>query len=112
MYQLRLDLTRPACPRVGSGYTLLDKQGITTSEFQQRVDYQRALEGELAKTIGAIDGVQAAAVHLAVPEQDVFVDNASKPSASVLLQARPGQRMAAGQRPGRRATWSPPASWA
>ena len=49
------------------GYALLDQQGITTSEFMQNVMYQRALEGELAKTIEAIDGVGSATVHLALP---------------------------------------------
>src|SRR5438270_816285 len=68
VYQLRLDMSAKNLPTGGSqGYALLDKQGITTSEFRQRVDYQRALEGELARTIGAIDGVAGADVHLVIP---------------------------------------------
>src|SRR5437867_11531888 len=55
VYQLRLDMSAKGLPTGGSqGYSLLDKQGITTSEFRQRVDYQRALGGELARPIGAL----------------------------------------------------------
>ena len=52
---------------------------MTASEFQQQKTYQRALEGELAKTIGAIDGVDAATVHLAMPEETVFVADEGGP---------------------------------
>jgi flagellar M-ring protein FliF len=87
VYQLRLDMSAKGLPTGGSqGYALLDKQGITTSEFRQRVDYQRALEGELARTIGAIDGVAGADVHLVIPADDVFADDSRQPSASVLLR--------------------------
>jgi flagellar M-ring protein FliF len=89
VYQLRLDMSAKGLPTGGSqGYALLDKQGITTSEFRQRVDYQRALEGELARTIGAIDGVAGADVHLVIPADDVFADDSRQPSASVLLRPR------------------------
>src|SRR5947208_12996952 len=83
VYQQRLNLSASGLPTGGTqGYSLLDKQGITTSEFRQRVDYQRALEGELSKTIGAIDGVAAASVHLVIPADDVFANDNHKPSAS------------------------------
>jgi flagellar M-ring protein FliF len=73
-----------------TGYALLDAQGITSSQFQQKVTYQRALEGELAKTIESIDGVNTAVVHLAIPEESVFTDTTSKPTASVLLDLGAG----------------------
>jgi len=98
VYQLRLDMSAKGLPTGGSqGYSLLDKQGITTSEFNQRVDYQRALEGELARTIGAIDGVQGADVHLVIPTDDVFAADSQKPSASVLLKAAPGKKFSSDQ---------------
>ncbi len=98
VYQTRLDLSAQGLPAGGSpGYALLDKQGITTSEFRQRVDFQRALEGELARTIGAIDGVESADVHLVIPADDLFTDDASKPSASVLLHGARGVEFAPGQ---------------
>src|SRR3954467_13351372 len=78
VYQQRLNLSASGLPTGGTqGYSLLDKQGITTSEFRQRVDYQRALEGELSKTISVIDGVAAATVHLVIPPDDVFANDAS-----------------------------------
>src|SRR5207302_5852811 len=86
LYQQRITLSAAGLPSGGNdGYKLLDKQGITTSEFTQHVNYQRALEGELSKTIGAIDGVSAATVHLVIPQQDVFAADTNKPSASVLV---------------------------
>jgi flagellar M-ring protein FliF len=56
-----------------------------TSEFMQQVTYRRALEGELGKTIRSIDGVNAATVHLAIPQKDVFTDDQQPPTASVLV---------------------------
>jgi flagellar M-ring protein FliF len=98
VYQQRLNLSAAGLPTGGTqGYSLLDKEGITTSEFTQRVDYQRALEGELSKTIGAIDGVAAASVHVVVPNNDVFSADSSKPSASVLIQNTPGKHTSPGQ---------------
>lgn len=98
VYQLRLDLSAAGLPEAGkNGYELLDEQGITTSEFRQRVDYQRALEGELSKTIASIDGVQATTVHLVIPEENLFSEEERKPSASVLVKTKPGDSMAAGQ---------------
>ncbi len=89
VYDLRIQMSGQGLPaNSDSGYALLDKQGITTSEFMQHVGYQRALEGELNKTIGSIDGVQAATVHLAIPQKDVFSDDAEKPTASVLIAAQ------------------------
>ena len=100
VHQLRLDMSAAGLPAGGSsGYGLLDKQGITTSEFRQRVDYQRALEGELAKTIDAIDGVAAATVHLVIPTDDVFAGDEKKPTASVLVKNEPGKRLEPGQVP-------------
>ena len=93
VYQLRIDLSAQGLPGSGGGYALLDKEGITTSEFRQRVDYQRALQGELEKTIAAMDGVQATSVHLVVPPQSVFADTSQPASASVLLRVTPGHTL-------------------
>lgn len=75
------------------GWGLLDKQPMTSSTFQQQVMYQRALEGELGKTVNAIEGVQTAVVHLSIPAKSVFLDAQSKPKASVLLALRPGAEL-------------------
>jgi flagellar M-ring protein FliF len=85
VYEMRVALSAEGLPSSNEGYALLDQQGITTSEFRQRIDYQRALEGELAMTLEAIDGVDSATVHLALPEESVFVDQPTDPTASVLV---------------------------
>jgi flagellar M-ring protein FliF len=98
VYRTRIDLSADGLPRGGdAGYELLDDQGITTSEFRQRVDYQRALEGELARTIESIDGVEDAIVHLVIPEDDLFSGDAQHPSASVLVSTTEDGGIAAGQ---------------
>jgi flagellar M-ring protein FliF len=63
----------------------------------QHVGYQRALEGELAKTIKSIDGVTGATVHLAIPQKDIFADDEKHPTASVLVTSRAGQQLDQGQ---------------
>lgn len=67
------------------GYELLDEQGLSVSDFRQRVDYQRALEGELSKTLMAMDGVQGATVRLVMPEEELFTERQQPVTASVLL---------------------------
>jgi flagellar M-ring protein FliF len=80
-----------------SGFDLLDKGGVTTSQFQQNVQYQQAIEGELVKTIESIDGVQSAVVNVVMPPNDVFSSDAAKSTASVLVTVDPGKPLAAGQ---------------
>jgi flagellar M-ring protein FliF len=92
IYAQRLKMSAAGLPaQEDTGYALLDQQGVTASEFMQQVGYQRALEGELAKTIESIDGVNAATVHLVIPKKDVFSDDASKPSAAIMVAASPGK---------------------
>ncbi|MBP3977625.1 flagellar basal-body MS-ring/collar protein FliF [Microbacterium sp. BLY] len=87
VYDQRLAAASAGLPSAGSaGYSLLDDMGVTTSEFQQSVTYKRAIEGELAATISAIDGVSAASVQLAIPEESVFVAETVDPTASVFVE--------------------------
>src|SRR3954468_15870399 len=87
--ELRLSLSGQGLPGDAStGYALLDQQGITTSDFMQHTNYQRALEGELSNTIKSIEGVEAATVHLVIPQKDVFADDQSQPTASVLVASK------------------------
>ena len=67
------------------GYELLKDQKLGASDFQQRATYQRALEGELANTIGQVDGVSGAQVRLTLPEDELFADEAKPATAAVLL---------------------------
>jgi flagellar M-ring protein FliF len=91
LYETRLQLSADGIA-AGSqdGWSILDDQGITASEFSQRVGYQRALEGELARTIRSIDGVEAATVHLALPKDTAFALDDTEASASVLVTTMPG----------------------
>lgn len=85
VYDLRVALSAAGLPASNDGYALMDQQGITTSEFMQRVDYQRALEGELSNTLRAMDGVQTATVRLAMPDDSLFVDQPAQTTASVMI---------------------------
>ncbi len=69
-----------------AGFELFDKQSLGTTDFQQKVEYQRALEGEIARTIEAVDGVRSAQVRLVLPKQSVFLNDATSASAAVLIQ--------------------------
>jgi flagellar M-ring protein FliF len=96
VYQLRLDMAKDNLPTGGtSGFALLDKGGVTTSQFQQNVEYQQALKEELVKTVEAIDGVKAAVVNIVVPPDDVFSTDATKSTASVLVTTDPNNPLSA-----------------
>ncbi|WP_104526391.1 flagellar basal-body MS-ring/collar protein FliF, partial [Blastococcus atacamensis] len=98
VYDLRLAMSGKGLPAgQDTGYALLDEQGITTSEFQQQVTYQRALEGELSKTLEALAGVNSAIVKVALPEEEVFVRDKAQPTASVLLDLAPGTQLSGEQ---------------
>jgi len=88
--KLRVELAANGIPSQSDGYALLDQMGVGASEFQQEVTYQRAVEGELARTIQSIDGVSAATVHLAIPKETVYTEQATDPTASVFVDLKPG----------------------
>lgn len=72
------------------GYEVFDKQSFGTTSFVQKVNKQRALEGELVKSIMYIQGVKRSRVHITIPEQSPFVSEKKPPSASVVLELNPG----------------------
>ncbi len=87
VYQVRASLASSGIQGavVPKGYELLDEQGLSVSDFRQRVDYQRALEGELARTLGALETVRSATVRLVIPEEALFAENQKPVQASVLI---------------------------
>lgn len=99
VYDQRVRLAAAGLPADtdGAGYSLLDQMPMTASEFQQETTYLRALEGELSRTVGAIDGVEAATVRLAIPEETVFVAEKADPTASVFVRTRAGRQLTADQ---------------
>ena len=86
----------PAAP--AEGYEILDQdQGLGASRRMESTRFRRALEGELAKSIESLAGVQSARVHLAIPERSVFVRSQSAPSSSVILTRYRGGQLSAAQ---------------
>jgi flagellar M-ring protein FliF len=98
VYDLRLRLAAQGLPKGGAvGFELMDTQKFGISQFAEQVNYQRALAGELARSIQSVAAVQGARVHLAIPRQSVFVREQQPPSASVFLAMYPGRLLDAGQ---------------
>ncbi|MBU3693690.1 MAG: flagellar basal body M-ring protein FliF [Rhodocyclaceae bacterium] len=87
VYDTRLKLAGQGLPKGGAtGFELLDNPRMGISQFAEQVNYQRAMEGELARTVESISAVRSARVHLAIPRPSVFVREAQQPSASVLVE--------------------------
>ncbi|MFM9835539.1 MAG: flagellar basal-body MS-ring/collar protein FliF [Methylophilaceae bacterium] len=98
VHQARLKLAAEGLPKGGNiGFELLENQKFGVSQFVEQVNFQRALEGELERTIQAIDAVEVARIHLAIPKPSVFVRDQQKPTASVLLNLRGGRSLDAQQ---------------
>lgn len=91
VYETRLALVSAGVPLSGGvGFEIFDRQGFGMSEQSQRVIYQRALQGELARTIGALDGVKSVRVHLVLPENTLFKRDREEARASVSLVLKAG----------------------
>jgi flagellar M-ring protein FliF len=94
VHDARLKLASQGLPRGGNvGFELMENQKFGTTQFQERLNFQRGLEGELARSIQALDAVTSARVHLALPAQNGFLREQQKPSASVLLTLHPGHTL-------------------
>lgn len=94
VHQARLKLASQGLPKGGNiGFELLENQKYGVSQFVEQVNFQRALEGELERSIQSIAAVQAARIHLAIPKNSVFVRDQQKPTASVLLNLHPGRSL-------------------
>ena len=94
VHEARLRLASQGLPKGGLvGFELMEGQKLGTSQFVEQINYQRALEGELARSIQSLAAVQGARVHLAIPRQSVFMREDPKPSASVLLNLYPGKQL-------------------
>ena len=98
VHETRLKLASQGLPKGGLvGFDILENQKLGTSQFLEQVNYQRALEGELARTIQSLAAVRAARVHLAIPKQSAFLRDEQKPTASVVVYLLPGRTLEAGQ---------------
>jgi len=98
VHDVRLKLAAQGLPKGGNvGFELMENQKLGVSQFLEQVNYQRSLEGELARSIQSLAAVSAARVHLALPKPQVFVRDQQKPTASVLLNLQTGRTIDAAQ---------------
>lgn len=89
VYELRLSLASEGLPQGGGvGFEIFDRKNFGMTEFVQKLNYQRALQGELSRTISQLTGVEQARVHLAIPAKSLFKDEEKAPSASVVLKMK------------------------
>ncbi|MHB1667274.1 MAG: flagellar basal-body MS-ring/collar protein FliF [Thiomonas sp.] len=98
VYATRMKLAASGLPKgAGVGFEVLDNEPMGTSQFVEQINYQRALQGSLARTIESLSAVESATVHLAIPKPSVFLSQEEKPSASVLLKLYPGRVLSGAQ---------------
>lgn len=98
IYETRIHLATMGLPEGGGvGFEIFDKSKLGITDFMQRVNYNRALQGELARTIGQLSAVESARVMLVVPERSLFVSEEHKPSASVVLRLKRGKGLSENQ---------------
>ena len=92
--ELRLQLAGAGLPRSGRiGFEIFDKTSLGATEFVEHVNYGRALEGELERTIGALSEVEQARVHITFPKDSVFVESRQPAKASIMVKLRPGAHL-------------------
>lgn len=98
VYDTRLQLAAQGLPKGGTvGFELFDKVSFGLTDFAQKLNFQRGLEGELARTISSLSNVEDARVHIAIPQNELFVDREKPTTASVVLRMRPGADLSSAQ---------------
>lgn len=91
VYELRMELAAKGFPQgAGAGFELFDKTSLGATEFTQKVNYTRALQNELARTIMTLTPVDQARVHIVIPEERLFSEQQKPTTASIVLQMKPG----------------------
>ena len=89
--ELRISLAAEGLPEgSGVGFEIFDKTSLSTTDFVQNINYIRALEGELARSISELKEVSSARVHISLPKRSVFVDDSEEAKASIVLKLKPG----------------------
>ncbi|RJQ82969.1 MAG: flagellar M-ring protein FliF [Desulfobacteraceae bacterium] len=97
LYEVRLELASQGLPRGGTGFEVFDNAKLGMTEFVQNINYQRALQGELSRTINSLSEVESSRVHIVMSERSLFIEDAEPASASVILKMRPGRWLNADQ---------------
>ena len=94
VYELRLELASQGLPKISSvGYEIFDKTNLGMSDFVQKLNYKRALEGELTRTIQQIEAVQQSRVHIVIPEPALFEEDEEEATASIVLTLSSSKRL-------------------
>jgi flagellar M-ring protein FliF len=92
IHEVRLDLASSGLPRgSGIGFEIFDNTKLGMTEFVQNVNYQRALQGELSRTINGFDEVESTRVHIVMPSKSLFLEDETPASASIIVKLRPGR---------------------
>lgn len=92
IYETRLQLASEGLPQTSTvGYEIFDRTNLGMSEFVQKLNYRRALEGELARTISSVQEIEKARVHIVIPEKALFEKDQKPPTASVILTLKSGR---------------------
>ncbi|HXL04554.1 MAG: flagellar M-ring protein FliF [Firmicutes bacterium] len=98
LYEARMNLAREGLPRDSTvGFEIFDKTTFGLTDFTQKMNYRRALQGELTRTILQLNEIEAARVHIAIPEPELYTDKEKPPSASVLVKLKKGSVLTRGQ---------------
>ncbi|HUV49859.1 MAG TPA: flagellar basal-body MS-ring/collar protein FliF [Anaerolineae bacterium] len=96
--ELRLSLAASGLPKGGGvGFEIFDNKNFGVTDFVQQLNYQRALQGELSRTINGLDEIQHSRVHIVIPQKSLFVEKQAKPTASVIIKIKTGRKLRASQ---------------
>lgn len=92
--ELRLELAAAGLPQGGGiGFEIFDNKVFGATEFEQQMNYRRALQGELSRTINSLDEIQQSRVHIVLPKESLFIEQQKKPTASVTLKLKTGRKL-------------------
>lgn len=96
--ELRLELAAAGLPHGGGvGFEIFDNKTFGATEFEQQLNYRRALQGELSRTINSLDEIQQSRVHIVLPKESLFIEQQKKPTASVTIKLKAGKKLKAPQ---------------
>ena len=94
LYEMRMHLAKLGLPKSGkTGYEIFDKTSLGQTDFVQKLNYMRALEGELSRTVESLDEVVKARIHIVIPRPTLFTEKVREPTASVVIKMRPGSHL-------------------
>ncbi len=92
--ELRLELAAAGLPQGGGvGFEIFDNKVFGATEFEQQMNYRRALQGELSRTINSLDEIQQCRVHIVIPKESLFVEQQKKPTAAVTIKLKAGRKL-------------------